>query len=586
MRLSLIAASVIMLSACATQPPSYPNQGSAAQAQSQQAADSVFSNLAEQAWTYQQSQRHPEGGLLDISPQALAERHAQRLEFYQQISSLEATRLSAQNRINRDMILYDLANDIDQYEFNAHLMPLTNEYGFHSAVAAATSQAQLRTVEDYDNYLSRLRAIPAYFEQQMAYMREGIEQGITQPAVVLEGFTDGILTYVTADPRSSVFYRPFERSSNQLSQAQFENFEMEAQTLIATEVNTAYQDFYDFMRNEYVPNARTTIAATTLPHGEQFYANRARHYTTTDLSPQEIHQIGLDEVARIRREMAEVIEQVGFNGSFAQFIEFLRTSDQFYADSADELLKEAAYIAKRADAQLPAFFQHLPRTPYGVEPVPDEIAPTYTTGRYVRANRDDQAGYYWVNTYALDRRPLYELEALTLHEAVPGHHLQIALAQEMDDLPDYRRQIYISAFGEGWGLYAEHLGQEMGFYQDPYSNFGRLTYEMWRAARLVVDTGMHTMGWSRERAVEFMASNSALSLHNVNTEIDRYISWPGQALSYKLGALKIKELRARAEDTLGNDFDIREFHHEVLKNGSVPLQTLEDNIERYLQRAK
>ncbi|RUO33700.1 DUF885 domain-containing protein [Aliidiomarina soli] len=585
MRLSLVAASVLMLSACAGTTPSPSTQSNQAQSQTQSHPDRAFTSLAQQAWDYQKEQRHPQDGLLDISPQALAERHAQRLEFFQQLEAIDARTLSIQNRINRDMIMYSLANDIDQYEFNAHLMPLTNEFGFHSAIASLAGQAQLVSEQDYANHLQQLRAIPAYFEQQMDYMRQGIEQGITQPAIVLSGFTDGIQSYVTGDPRESVFYRPFAQRSSHLSEQQYGEFEMEAQTLIATEVNTAYQDFYDFMQNEYLPNARRSIAATALPHGERFYANRAQHYTTTDLTPAEIHQIGLDEVARIRAEMREVIEEVGFDGSFAEFIQFLRSDDQFYASSDGELLREAAYIAKRADAALPALFRHLPRTPYGVEPVPAEIAPNYTTGRYVRANRDDQPGFYWVNTYALDRRPLYELEALTLHEAVPGHHLQIALAQEMDQLPEYRREIYISAFGEGWGLYAEYLGLEMGFYTDPYSNFGRLTYEMWRAARLVVDTGMHTMGWSRDRAVEYMASNTALSMHNVNTEIDRYISWPGQALSYKLGALKIKELRALAEEQLGNDFDVREFHYQILKNGSVPLQTLEANIQRYLQEA-
>ncbi|RUO30862.1 DUF885 domain-containing protein [Aliidiomarina sedimenti] len=583
MRLSLVAASVLMLSACASTTPSPSTQSNQAQSQTQSHPDRAFTSLAQQAWDYQKEQSHPQDGLLDISPQALAERHAQRLEFFQQLEAIDARTLSTQNRINRDMIMYSLANDIDQYEFNAHLMPLTNEFGFHSAIASLAGQAQLVSEQDYANHLQQLRAIPAYFEQQMAYMRQGIEQGITQPAIVLSGFTDGIQSYVAGDPRESVFYRPFAQSSSHLSEQQYSEFEMEAQTVIATEVNTAYQDFYDFMQNEYLPNARRSIAATALPHGERFYTNRAQHYTTTDLTPAEIHQIGLDEVARIRAEMREVIEEVGFDGSFAEFIQFLRSDDQFYAGSDDELLREAAYIAKRADAALPALFRHLPRTPYGVEPVPAEIAPNYTTGRYVRANRDDQPGFYWVNTYALDRRPLYELEALTLHEAVPGHHLQIALAQEMDQLPEYRREIYISAFGEGWGLYAEYLGLEMGFYTDPYSNFGRLTYEMWRAARLVVDTGMHTMGWSRDRAVEYMASNTALSMHNVNTEIDRYISWPGQALSYKLGALKIKELRALAEEQLGNDFDVREFHYQILKNGSVPLQTLEANIQRYLE---
>ena len=290
----------------------------------------------------------------------------------------------------------------------------------------------------------------------------------------------------------------------------------------------------------------------------------------------------MQEVARIRAEMEQIIKQVGFEGSFAEFVHFLRTDPQFYATTPEQLLKEASFIAKKMDAQLPKLFHTLPRRPYGVAPVPASIAPKYTTGRYSGARKDDEAGFYWVNTYALDKRPLYVLEALTLHEAVPGHHLQIALNAELDYLPSYRRNAYISAFGEGWGLYSEYLGLEAGFYQDPYSNFGRLTYEMWRAARLVVDTGMHMFGWSRDRAMKFMQDNTALSLHNVKTETDRYISWPGQALSYKIGELTIKRLRKEAETRLGDKFDIREFHHQILRHGSVPLFVLEKQIEIYI----
>ena len=300
----------------------------------------------------------------------------------------------------------------------------------------------------------------------------------------------------------------------------------------------------------------------------------------------EVHELGLKEVKRIRQEMEQVIKSVGFKGSFADFLHFLRTDPQFYTTSADQLLKEAAFIAKKADAMLPKYFGKLPRKPYGIAPVPAEIAPKYTSGRYSGSNRDDEPGYYWVNTYALDKRPLYELEALTLHEAVPGHHLQISLNSELSSLPDFRRYSYISAFGEGWGLYSEYLGLEAGFYQDPYSNFGRLTYEMWRAARLVVDTGMHAQGWSREQAIEFMASNTALSLHNVTTEIDRYITWPGQALSYKIGELTIKRLRAKAEQALGDKFDIRAFHDAVLENGSVPMSVLEQQINDFIKAQK
>jgi uncharacterized protein (DUF885 family) len=308
------------------------------------------------------------------------------------------------------------------------------------------------------------------------------------------------------------------------------------------------------------------------------------YYTTLKMSPQQVHEIGLQEVARIRKEMQQVIDQTGFKGDFAQFVQFLRTDKRFYVNTPEQLLKEAAYLSKKIDAQLPKLFKTLPRTPYGVEPVPAQIAPKYTTGRYAGGNGNGEPGFYWVNTYALDRRPLYELEALTLHEAVPGHHLQISIANEQSSLPAYRRSFYTSAFGEGWGLYSEYLGLEVGFYQDPYSNFGRLTYEMWRACRLVVDTGMHTMGWTRQQAIDYLASNTALSMHNVTTEVDRYISWPAQALSYKLGEITIKRLRKQAEQQLGDKFDVRTFHDAVLENGALPLSALEQQVNLFIKK--
>ena len=344
----------------------------------------------------------------------------------------------------------------------------------------------------------------------------------------------------------------------------------------------AYQAYYDFMVNEYQLNARSNIAASSLPDGEVFYQNRLEHYTTLSISAEEIHQRGIEEVKRIRSEMDVIIKKLEFKGSFREFIEFLRTEPSFYAKTAPELLKEASFIAKKMDAKLPSLFKTLPRSPYGVMAVPANIAPKYTTGRYAGSTRDDQPGNYWVNTYRLDRRPLYVLSALTLHEAVPGHHLQISLAKEMKNVAPFRKRTYISAFGEGWGLYAEYLGIEAGIYEDNYHNFGRLTYEMWRACRLVVDTGIHSLGWSRSKAIMFLADNTALSLHNVETEIDRYISWPGQALSYKIGELTIKNLRKKAEFSLGSSFDLREFHDQLLKNGSMPLPMLEQIITNYI----
>lgn len=567
--LSLIAA-ILLLAGCASKTPDVVAPG--------------FSQLAEQIWQAETALRTPAPGTLtDMSPAALAARQQQRLALQQQLQAVDLKRLSEQDKINHAILSYRLADEIDQYRFNAHLMPLTSESGFHTSLAFSFQRSALRQANDYQQYLQRLAAIPGYMTQQIALMQQGLDQGITQPAVVLAGFEQSISSYI-AQPEQSVFFQPLQRKSDLISEQEWHSFRQQALGIIETAVNPAFQGFYDFMVQQYLPGARQDIAASTLPNGAAFYQNRLEHYTTLQMTPQQVHDIGLAEVARIRAEMQQVIDSLGFTGSFADFVQFLREDPQFYPQSADELLRYAAWLSKRADAQLPRFFKLLPRTPYGVVEVPAEIAPKYTTGRYSGAARDDQAGYYWVNTYALNRRPLYEMEALTLHEAVPGHHLQISLAREQGDLPDYRRTFYTSAFGEGWGLYAEYLGLEMGFYQDPYSNFGRLTYEMWRAARLVVDTGMHSLGWSRQQAIDFLAENTALSMHNVQTEIDRYISWPAQALSYKLGELTIRRLRQQAEQQLGDKFDIRAFHQVVLGNGSVPLAVLEQQVQNYIQQ--
>lgn len=567
--LSLIAA-ILLLAGCASKTPD--------------AVAPSFSQLAEQIWQAETALRTPAAGTLtDMSPPALAARQQQRLALQQQLLAVDVNRLSEQDKINHAILSYRLADEIDQYRFNAHLMPLTSESGFHTSLAFSFQRSALRQANDYQQYLQRLAAIPGYMAQQIALMQQGLDQGITQPAAVLAGFEQSISSYI-AQPEQSVFFQPLQRKSDLISEQEWQSFRQQALGIIETAVNPAFQGFYDFMVQQYLPGARQDIAASTLPNGAAFYQNRLEHYTTLQLTPQQVHDIGLAEVARIRAEMQQVIDSLGYTGSFADFVQFLREDPQFYPQSADELLRYAAWLSKRADAQLPRFFKLLPRTPYGVVEVPAEIAPKYTTGRYSGAARDDQAGYYWVNTYALNRRPLYEMEALTLHEAVPGHHLQISLAREQGDLPEYRRTFYTSAFGEGWGLYAEYLGLEMGFYQDPYSNFGRLTYEMWRAARLVVDTGMHSLGWSRQQAIDFLAENTALSMHNVQTEIDRYISWPAQALSYKLGELTIRRLRQQAEQQLGDKFDIRAFHQVVLGNGSVPLAVLEQQVQNYIQQ--
>ena len=544
--------------------------------------DAQFTTLAEQVVAYRKSI----DPLADLSPEFLAQTNAKREAFVQQLELLESTELSSENRINLAILKAQIQNNIDEYKFNAHYMPLTSEFGFHSELSFMVARSDFSTKAGYELYLQRLADVPRYFNENIHWMKEGIKIGLTQPKVVLQGYESSIAALINQDIESSEFYSPFKNQSLALTADELAEFRLQATKLIREQVNPALEQYYQFFVNEYYPAAREQIGISTTPNGADFYANRAKYFTTTDMTVEQIHQLGLSEVARIRKEMEAIIKSVNFNGSFADFIHFLRTDPQFYATTPEALLKEASYIAKKMDAQLPKLFNHLPRIPYGVAPVPQSIAPKYTTGRYVGPNRDDQPGYYWVNTYGLDKRPLYVLEALTLHEAVPGHHLQISLNSELTHLPDYRRDSYISAFGEGWGLYSEWLGIEAGFYQNPYSNFGRLTYEMWRAARLVVDTGMHMYGWSREKAMAFMQDNTALSLHNVKTETDRYISWPGQALSYKVGELTIKRLRQQVELALGEHFDVREFHNQILKNGSVPLFVLEQQIEQYIKEEK
>ncbi|MEZ7279777.1 DUF885 family protein [Pseudoalteromonas sp. 68 DY56-GL68] len=552
-------------------------------------ADQQFTQVAQHIVDYRASinpygkAEGVDGYLLEnLSASFLEKKYQKNTELLAELDAIDRDKLSEENRINLTILRGQVQNSVDEYVFNTHYMPLTSEYGFHSSLSFMISSSDYTKASDYELYLAKLQQIPRFFEQNIGWMRKGLEVGLTQPKAVLEGYQDSITAYIVDDATQSEFYKPFLKNTAGVSHSKFVNLQQQAKKIIKQQVIPAYKGYLTFFNDEYQPGARTDIGISSTPNGKAFYENRAKYYTTTDMTPKEIHELGLKEVARIRAEMDEIIKEVGFEGSFAEFVHFLRTDPQFYAKTPKELLKEASYIAKKMDAQLPKLFHTLPRMPYGVAPVPESIAPKYTTGRYSGSRRDDQAGYYWVNTYALDKRPLYVLEALTLHEAVPGHHLQISLNAELESLPSYRRNAYLSAFGEGWGLYSEFLGIEAGFYQDPYSDFGRLTYEMWRAARLVVDTGMHMYGWSRERAMKFMSENTALSLHNVKTETDRYISWPAQALSYKIGELTIKRLRHEAEQALGQDFDVREFHHQILRHGSVPMSVLEEQIQLYI----
>ena len=521
----------------------------------------------------------PKRALSDISIEAMNAEAAQFQAFLDALDKIDSSQLSDSDNITLLMQKYRIQNYVDLHKFKEYRVPITSEYGFHSSLGNRASNTRINNAEQLAGYMMLLNEIPAHFSQQIAYMKEGMQVGQVQPKDVLLGYEESALTFIAGTPDESPFYNAFANMPDELKTAET----LEAAEAAVAKVNASYQTLYDFLTNDYIPMAKRDISVKTWPEGEAFYQNRIKHYTTTDMSAEEIHQLGLSEVARIRAEMQTIVDELEFDGNINQFIDFLRTDPRFYAQTPDDLIITASYIAKKMDARLPKLFKKLPRTPYGVKPVPESIAPKYTTGRYASPRADDEPGYYWVNTYALDKRPLYALPALTLHEAVPGHHLQISLAAEMNELPEVRRSTYISAFGEGWGLYSEYLGLEVGMYTDPYDNFGRLSYEMWRACRLVVDTGMHMFGWSRDKALNYMLENTALSEHNVRTEIDRYISWPAQALSYKIGEIKIKQLRREAEEQLGEKFDIREFHEAVLAHGSVPLFVLEKNIRRFIE---
>ena len=538
--------------------------------------------LATSVGVHEHDDRLPAASLGDEARRAEATR-----AFLGEAATIDPARLDGQDRVSLAIFSRQLQDRIADFELGEHFFPFNADSGFHTEFAQLPKTAPLRTVRDYEAYLARLNAWPRYVQEHVGLLREAIARGMTQPRVVLEGIEVTIASHVVDDPERSVFYGPFTSFPTTVPAAERERLRESGRRAVRESVAAGYRRLLEFMIGEYIPKARTTLAASQLPNGRAYYAHRVRHFTTLDLSPDEIHRIGLEEVKRIRAEMDAAIARAGFEGDFAAFLRFLRTDPRFYAKTPEELLKEASFIAKRMDGRLPALFKTLPRLPYGVAPVPDHLAPKYTSGRYVDAPLgSSQPGWYWVNTYALESRPLYNLEALTLHEAVPGHHLQVALARELEGLPPFRRFSYVDAFGEGWGLYSEWLGLEAGFYTDPYRDFGRLTYEMWRACRLVVDTGLHAMGWTREQAIDFLASRTALPLHEVRTETDRYISWPGQALAYKLGELKIKELRRRAEAALGARFDVREFHDAVLRNGPLPLPVLEQEIDRFIEAAR
>ena len=509
------------------------------------------------------------------------------LNILLKLSKIDVDKLDENDNISYELLSFVLNDIIAYYDFERFLNPLLSDSGFHSSLVY-----NVRPLYDYEqvkNYLNKLNSIPQYVDQYLPLLRRGIEKGVSQPLVIFNGYESTYDDHITDNYESNYFYSPFKNLPKDLSQAHKDSILTEAKKAIEKNVVPQFVRIKEFFETEYYPNTRKTIGVSETPNGSEFYQNRINYYTTSkNYTADEIHQIGLNEVSRIKKEMIKIIEELRFKGSFEEFFKFLRTDSQFYAKTPEALLMYARDISKRADEQLPRFFKTLPRKPYGVAPVPDAIAPKYTGGRYVGTSKNStDPGYYWVNTYDLKSRTLYTIPALTVHEAVPGHHLQSALNNELgDSIPRFRRNLYLSAYGEGWGLYTEFLADEMGIYTTPYEQFGKFTYEMWRACRLVIDTGIHAKGWSREEAVDFMSKNTALSLHEVNTEIDRYISWPGQALSYKIGELKIRQLRNKAKKELKEKFDIREFHEKILEYGTVTLSTLERRINNYISEKK
>jgi uncharacterized protein (DUF885 family) len=492
--------------------------------------------------------------------------------------------LSETESISLELLKFQLQDAIDYFEFERYLNPLLSDSGFHTNFSFMVRPFQ--NYEQVKTYLTKLNAIPSRVNQFLPLLREGLEKGVSQPNVIFNGYESSYNDHIVENFEESYFYQPFNNLPKTLTSTQKDSVLIAAKVAITTNVIPQFKLVKTFFEEEYFPKTRTSIGISETPNGNAYYQNRINYYTTsTQYSADDIHSIGLKEVARIKTEMEKIISELNFQGSFSDFLNFLRTDPQFYATSPKQLLMIARDMAKRADEQLPRFFKTLPRKPYGVAPVPDAIAPKYTTGRYVGTSKNStDPGYYWVNTYDLPSRPLYVLPSLTVHEAVPGHHLQSSLNLELgDSIPQFRKDTYLSAYGEGWGLYCEFLAEEMGMYTTLYEQFGKLTYEMWRACRLVVDTGIHAKGWTREQVINYMAENTALSIHEINTETDRYISWPGQALSYKIGEIKIRELRKKAEMELGSSFDIREFHEVVLEQGTVTLSILENRVNNYIE---
>ncbi|MBC8243163.1 MAG: DUF885 domain-containing protein [Verrucomicrobia bacterium] len=519
----------------------------------------------------------------DLSIAAVAEAKTDARQTLTAVRSFDRANLSEDNRLNYDLFRRNAEMAVERQQFPTEFLILNQMDGLPRDVPSMIAMMPASKANDYEDILARLGGIPALVDQTIVLLQEGLSRGIVPPRVPLRSLPDQVAGQVHIGPMTTPMLAKFKKFPATIPVAEQARLTEAAKAVYADAVRPALKRLHRFLRDEYVPNCRETVGRSALPNGRAWYDYQIKHYTTTTLSPDEIHNIGLREVKRIRAEMEAIRERVGFEGDLHDFFEFLRTDPQFYYETADELLAGYRDICKRADPELTKLFRKLPRQPYGVIPVPSYIEKSVTTAYYQPGSNDaGRAGFFFANTYDLKSRPKWEMEALALHEAVPGHHLQLAIADEIVGLPEFRKYGRYTGYVEGWGLYSESLGEEMGFYTDPYSKFGQLTYEIWRAIRLVVDTGIHAKGWSRQRAIDFFKANAGKTEHDITVEVDRYIVWPGQALAYKLGELKLKALRARATAKLGDKFDIRSFHDEIVWNGALPLSILDQRINNWI----
>tara|TARA_B100001939_G_scaffold348114_1_gene372761 strand:+ start:6107 stop:7870 length:1764 start_codon:yes stop_codon:yes gene_type:complete len=541
--------------------------------------EQIFFHMDPDAWRMN-------GKLPDVSPAGFARRKAYNEQTLERLAAIDPAALPAEDHLSYRIFHYERQLEQAYYDTPEKYFPIARIYGYHTYFAHAPGNMSFLTREDYEKYLISLADYPRYNREYMDLLQEAVDKGYTQPCVAMQNYETTIRQQIVDKAESSVFFDPFRQMPATIPAAEQDELRTRARKLILDRVVPAYEAFYEFYTRTYIPNCRKDISIASVPGGADYYRYAVRFFTTTDMTPKEIHKLGLNEVKRIRAEMEDVIHSVGFKGNLPEFLQYLRTEKRFYAESGEDLLEKVALLIKRMDGKLPQLFGYLPRQPFTLRPIPEDVAEGSASAFYVPSSGDGTTpGIYYLNTSKLDSRPLYALEALTYHEAMPGHHLQNAIAQEKD-LPPFRRILNHSAFTEGWGLYAERLGLDAGLYQDPYNNFGRLSAEMFRACRLVVDTGMHALSWSREQAIDFMTSNSGISVHDATAEIDRYITWPAQALSYKIGELKIRELRGRAEQALGAGFDIRAFHDKLLENASMPLSLLEEEVMAWIKAQK